>query len=97
MKHQNTYERICKALSAKPSMRDDIHELVTEIHAGYIALNIGWMDYNRMLSQRQLPSIETIARLSRKAQLEHQHLRGKKYFERLGMQLEVQHDLGYNV
>jgi len=100
MKNFNTIKsKVKQILLMYPQSRDNnatlIHWYYLENHN--FASNPNYLVFIGMLIRKEIPSIETLTRLSRQVQEQNIELRGEKWHQRKTIKTEiVKSDLGYN-
>lgn len=99
MKNFNTIKsKVKQILTNQPQTRDDNSILIHWYYVKYCKLSAtaSYIDFIALLINKKIPSIETLARLSRQVQEQNIELRGEKREHRKNVKTEiVKSDLGY--
>jgi len=86
-------------LTEHPETRDDNGKLINWYYILFAkVVDKSYLSFIGMLIRKEIPTPDTITRLSRQLQEQNPELRGKYWRQRKTVKvLEVQKDLGYNV
>ena len=100
MKNFNTIKsKVKQILTDYKDTRDDNAKLINWYYIKHhnFASNPNYLVFIGMLIRKEIPSIETLTRLSRQVQEQNIELRGEKWHQRKTIKTEiVKSDLGYN-
>ena len=92
-------ENVKQLLIERPDLRDNDNVLAFKYYRDYCAINplIQLIDFYTLRANLNIPSEQTITRLSRQLQEQNPELRGKEWEKRQRKVKKVQKELGYNV
>jgi hypothetical protein len=91
--------KVQQILTDRKETRDDNAELSEWYYITFHEIDYytSLADYFKMLIRKEIPSIETLTRLSRQVQEQNPELRGEKWHQRKTVKTEIaKKDLGYN-
>ena len=99
MKNFHTIKsKVKKILTDHKETRDDNAKLINWYYLNYhnFANDVSYQRFIGMLIRKEIPSIETLTRLSRQVQEQNIELRGEKWHQRKTIKTKiVKSDLGY--